>query len=213
MFTGIVSGIATVVSIKKTKKTYSYIVEFSLNLYKNLKVGDSVAHNGCCLTVKKINVPYVEFDVLQETLKITNLGMLGIGDQINIERSVKYGDEIGGHIISGHITNTAEIFNVLQLNNDYILWLEIKDMSLMKYIFFKGFICVDGISLTINDIIKNKFCVCLIPQTLSSTTIKNKKNGYLVNIEIDFYTRTTVDTVQYIMNQNIIKKHTGILKK
>lgn len=188
---------------RKEKKKYRYTVELPSNLSKNLKLGDSISHNGCCLTVKLINNSFIICDVIQETLKSTNLGILNIGDSINIERSIKYGDEIGGHIISGHVMNTAEISKMSKSDNNCIIWLKMSNMSLMKYIFYKGFICVDGISLTVNDIIKNEFCVNIIPYTFLFTTIKDKKNGSLVNIEIDFYTQTIVDTTERLINNNL----------
>ncbi|AYN24398.1 riboflavin synthase subunit alpha [Buchnera aphidicola] len=203
MFTGIVNGIAQVVSIDKKKDFHTYTVNFSPILLKNLKIGDSVAHNGCCVTVKCINNMYVLFDIMKITIENTNLGILNIGDYVNIERSLKYGDEMGGHIISGHIMNTAEISKILKLNENYILWCKVKDYSLMKYIFYKGFICIDGISLTISNIMKNEFCISIIPETLSSTTIGYKKIGQLVNVEIDFYTQIIVDTTKRLIKKNI----------
>ncbi|MCU4137100.1 riboflavin synthase subunit alpha [Buchnera aphidicola (Sitobion miscanthi)] len=203
MFTGIVNGIATIVSIDKKKTHYRYTVKLPSILSRNLKLGDSIAHNGCCLTVKFINNVYIICDVINETLKSTNLGILNVGDHVNIERSVKYGDEIGGHIISGHVMNTAEICKILKLDDNCIIWLKMKNPLLMKYIFYKGFICVDGISLTVGDIIGNEFCVNIIPHTFLFTTIKNKKNKSLMNIEIDFYTQTIVDTTERLINKNI----------
>jgi riboflavin synthase len=203
MFTGIVNGIARVVSINKKKNFHTYTVNFSSILLKNLKIGDSVAHNGCCLTVKYINCPHVVFDIMKITIANTNLGVLNIGDYVNIERSLKYGDEMGGHIISGHIMNTGEISKISKLDKNHILWCKVKDLSLMKYIFYKGFIAIDGISLTINNIIKNEFCVSIIPETLSSTTIGFKKIGQLVNIEIDFYTQIIVDTTKRLIKKDI----------
>ncbi|QIQ41721.1 MAG: riboflavin synthase subunit alpha [Buchnera aphidicola (Microlophium carnosum)] len=202
MFTGIINGIASIVSIDK-KKNYSYTVKMPSILSKNLKLGESISHNGCCLTVRLINNSYITCDVVEETLKITNLGILEIGDDINIERSAKYGDEIGGHIISGHIMNTAEISKIVKSHDTCIIWLKMKNKLLMKYIFCKGFICVDGISLTVSDIINNEFCVNIIPHTFSSTTIKNKSHGSIVNIEIDFYTQTIVDTTERLINKRI----------
>ncbi|CAL4319409.1 riboflavin synthase subunit alpha [Buchnera aphidicola] len=203
MFTGIIHGLGQVISIDKKEKFHTYVLNFPYILLKYLKIGDSVAHNGCCLTVKNINNSYVFFDVMYITLKNTNLRTLKIGDYVNIERSLKYGDEMGGHIISGHIMNTVKIFKILKLDNNYILWCQLQDDHLSKYIFYKGFICLDGISLTVNDIFKNTFCVSIIPETLSSTTIGNKKIGDLVNIEIDFYTQIIVDTTERLIKNNI----------
>lgn len=203
MFTGIVKGIATVISIEKKKKIHSLTIKLPSTLSKTLQLGDSIAHNGCCLTVKSINNDYIICDIIEETLKSTNLGMLCIEEKINVERSLKYGDEIGGHIISGHVMNTVEISKILNVNTNYILWLKLKNTNLMKYIFYKGFVCIDGISLTVGDIIKNEFCINIIPQTLLYTTIGNKKNGNIMNIEIDFYTQTIVDTTERLINKKI----------
>ncbi|QCI21999.1 riboflavin synthase subunit alpha [Buchnera aphidicola] len=204
MFTGIVDGFATVFDIKKKKKIHNLTTKLPSTLCKNIKIGDSIAHNGCCLTVKKIENYYIMCDIIEETLKSTNLGFLKIGENVNIERSVKYGDEIGGHIISGHVTNTVEIVKILNSDNNYILWLRLKNKNLKKYIFKKGFICLDGISLTVGNIIEDKFCVNIIPQTLFHTTIRNKKHGSLMNIEIDFYTQTIVDTTERLINEKNI---------
>ncbi|AHG60258.1 riboflavin synthase [Buchnera aphidicola] len=201
MFTGIVHGIGNIVFIEKKKKSNIYMVKLPSILSQDLKIGASVAHNGCCLTVKCIDNDFIVCDAVEETLKNTNLGILNIGDYINIERSVKYGDEIGGHIISGHIIDTTEISKILKNNDNCTLWLKVRNVNLMKYIFYKGFVCLDGVSLTISDIIKNEFCVNIIPHTLLSTTIKYKKNGDLMNLEIDFYTQTIVDTTERLINK------------
>lgn len=202
MFTGIVHGIATIVFIEKKKNIYTFTIELSSCLSKNLKIGDSIAYNGCCITIQNINNSYFICDVIKETLKITNLGLLSIGDNINVERSVKYGDEIGGHIISGHIITTAKISNILHINNSYVIWLKLKNNKLIKYLFYKGFICVDGISLTIGKITKNEFCVHIIPHTLFVTTIGSKKISDIMNIEIDFYTQTIVDTTERLLQKD-----------
>lgn len=188
----------------KKKKLHTYTINLSENLLNQLQLGASVAHNGCCLTVKKIDNSYVSFDIMQITLKHTNLGYLNVNDYINIERSLKYGEEIGGHIVSGHIINTAEISQILKLDNNYTIWFKIQNISLMKYIFYKGFICIDGISLTVNNIIKNEFSVGIIPETLFLTTIGNKKLGELVNIEVDLNTQIIVDTTERLINNYIL---------
>ncbi|CAL4319176.1 riboflavin synthase subunit alpha [Buchnera aphidicola] len=200
MFTGIVHGTANVVSIEKKKNFHSYTIKLSSLLSEGLKVGASVSNNGCCLTVKHIDKLYYTFDIMKETLNHTNLGILNIGDYINIERSAKYGDEIGGHIVSGHILNTAEVCRISEFSNNYTLWLKIHNKNIMKYFFYRGFICIDGISLTIGEIIENEFCIHIIPETLLRTTIKNKKKGSLMNIEIDVQTQIIVDTTERFIN-------------
>ncbi|WP_422667072.1 riboflavin synthase subunit alpha [Buchnera aphidicola] len=202
MFTGIIQGIAKVISIQKEKNFYIYGICIPSFLTRGLKIGDSVSNNGCCLTVKSIHNSDYFFDIMKETLEYTNLKFLSLGDYINIERSAKYGDEIGGHIVSGHIFNTAEISRISQSGKNYSLWLKINDKKMMKYFFYRGFICLDGISLTIGKIIDNEFCVNLIPETLSRTTIKSKKCGSVINIEIDLQTQIIVDTTENWINKN-----------
>ncbi|QCI21430.1 riboflavin synthase subunit alpha [Buchnera aphidicola (Hyadaphis tataricae)] len=204
MFTGIVNGIATIVFIEKKIKMDTLTVKLWSNFSKTLQLGDSISHNGCCLTIKHIHQNNIICDVIEETLKKTNLGMLKIGDKINVERALKYGDEIGGHIISGHVISTVEVSDVQKYDNNHVIWLKVNDTKLMKYLFYKGFICIDGISLTIGDIVNNQFCVNIIPQTLLSTTIKSKKNGSILNMEIDLYTQTIVDTTERFLKKNMI---------
>ena len=133
-----------------------------------------MAHNGCCLTVTEINGDRVSFDLVKETLRITNLGDLQPGDVVNIERAAKFSDEIGGHLMSGHIMTTAEICKIINAENNREIWFKPQDSSLLKYILHKGFIGIDGISLTVGDVTKTKFCVHLIPETLARTTLGAK---------------------------------------
>ncbi|WP_425619722.1 riboflavin synthase subunit alpha [Buchnera aphidicola] len=203
MFTGIVHGIATIIFIEKKKNIYTFTIKIPSCLSKNLKLGDSIACNGCCLTIREINNSYFICDVIKETLKTTNLGLLSVHDHINIERSVKLGDDISGHIISGHIMTTAKISNIFNVDNNYIIWLELTKQKFMKYLFYKGFICIDGISLTVSNITQNEFCVNIIPHTLFSTTIFKKTISSIMNIEIDFYTQTIVDTTEHLIKQKI----------
>lgn len=140
-----------------------------------LETGASVAHNGCCLTVTEINGNHVSFDLMKETLRITNLGDLKVGDWVNVERAAKFSDEIGGHLMSGHIMTTAEVAKILTSENNRQIWFKVQDSQLMKYILYKGFIGIDGISLTVGEVTPTRFCVHLIPETLERTTL-GKKN-------------------------------------
>ncbi|PPI86801.1 riboflavin synthase subunit alpha [Candidatus Pantoea edessiphila] len=206
MFTGIVQGTAEIVYIEKNFLPYDYTIKFPKELMANLKLGASVMINGCCLTVNNINDFYVNFCVINETLKISNLVNLSKGDIVNIERSVKINDEIGGHLMSGHIMTTAEIYKIVKSDNNYIIWFKINDYNKMKYIFHKGCIGIDGISLTIGEIVEKNFCVFIIPETLHRTTIGQKNLGYHANIEIDLYTQVIVDTVERLMALKNINK-------
>ncbi|MBE5254706.1 riboflavin synthase subunit alpha [Mixta mediterraneensis] len=201
MFTGIVQGTAEIVSIEEKDLFRTHIVKLPEALLPGLALGASVAHNGCCLTVTAIDDDRVSFDLIKETLRVTNLGNLRPGDVVNIERAAKFSDEIGGHLMSGHIMTTAEICKIIQSENNREVWFKIQDPAQMKYILHKGFVGIDGISLTVGDVTKTKFCVHLIPETLERTTLGAKTFGDLVNIEIDPHTQAIVDTVERVLAQ------------
>ncbi len=201
MFTGIVQGTAEIVAIEEKELFRTHIVRLSEDLLPGLALGASVAHNGCCLTVTAIDGDRVSFDLIKETLRITNLGELGVGDVVNIERAAKFSDEIGGHLMSGHIMTTADICKIIQSENNREVWFKLQDAAQMKYILHKGFVGIDGISLTVGDVTKSKFCVHLIPETLDRTTLGAKKLGHKVNIEIDPHTQAIVETVERVLAQ------------
>lgn len=199
MFTGIVQGIARVVSVDEKPDFRTHIVELPAPLLVGLKVGASVAHNGCCLTVTAINGAQVSFDLMKETLRLTNLGEIQQGDYVNVERAATLSDEIGGHLMSGHIMTTAEITRIVTSENNRQIWFTVQEPALMKYILYKGYIGIDGISLTVGETSATRFCVHLIPETLQCTTLGSKKLGNRVNIEIDPQTQTIVDTVERVL--------------
>ena len=201
MFTGIVQGTAKIVSIEEKDLFRTHVAELPEELLPGLALGASVAHNGCCLTVTAIEGNRVSFDLIKETLRVTNLGDLQEGDIVNIERAAKFSDEIGGHLMSGHIMTTAEICKIIQSENNREVWFKIQDPAQMKYILNKGFVGIDGISLTVGEVTKSKFCVYLIPETLERTTLGAKKLGHRVNIEIDPHTQAIVDTVERVLAQ------------
>ncbi|MDN5987785.1 MAG: riboflavin synthase subunit alpha [Hafniaceae bacterium] len=199
MFTGIVQGTAPVVSIDEKSNFRTHIVKFPQELLPDLELGASVAHNGCCLTVTKVEGDLVSFDLMKETLRITNLGDVTVGSVVNLERAAKFNDEIGGHLMSGHIICTAEIVKILTSENNRQIWFKMPNPELMKYVLHKGFIGIDGISLTIGEVTKSRFCVHLIPETLQRTTLGVKRLGDKVNIEIDPQTQAVVDTVERVL--------------
>jgi len=201
MFTGIVQGTAEVLSIDEKTNFRTHIVKLPVEMLPGLELGASVSHNGCCLTVTAIDGDRISFDLVKETLRITNLGDLQPGDLINVERAAKFSDEIGGHLMSGHIMTTAEICKIINSENNREIWFKPQDASQMKYILHKGFIGIDGISLTVGDVTKSKFCVHLIPETLARTTLGAKKLGQRVNIEIDPHTQAIVETVERVLAQ------------
>ena len=201
MFTGIVQGTAQIKAITEAANFRTHVVEMPQEMLKGLQIGASVAHNGVCLTVTKIQDNLVSFDLMQETLKITNLGALKAGDFVNIERAMQMGTEIGGHILSGHVYCTADIVERLPSENNLQIWFQLPNQDTMKYVLTKGFIAVDGISLTIGEVREQSFCVNLIPETIHRTLIGKKAVGEKVNIEIDPQTQAIVDTVERYLAQ------------
>ncbi len=198
MFTGIVQGTAEVTAITEKENFRTHVLRLPKPLLPGLEPGASVAHNGCCLTVTFINGDEVSFDLMQETLKVTNLGELEIGDRVNVERAARFGDEIGGHAMSGHILGTATVSRVIPSENNHQVWFRVPQQW-MRYIFTKGYIGIDGISLTIGDVESNEFNVNLIPETLQRTNIGARQVGERINIEIDPQTQAIVDTVERVM--------------
>ena len=186
MFTGIVEGIGIIKKFEKKTNTRSAAkMKVDLgNLAKGLKTGHSVAINGVCLTVTRISKSEAEFEMIEETIKKTDLGKLESGDKVNIERSLKVGDRMEGHFVLGHIDGTGKIINIKKFPKEIKLWIELPN-NLIKYVVKKGSIAIDGISLTLVDIIKNKISVCIIPHTMEITNLNSKKIGDKVNIETD----------------------------
>ncbi|MGX8942784.1 riboflavin synthase subunit alpha [Symbiopectobacterium sp. Eva_TO] len=201
MFTGIVQGTAPVVSIDEKTNFRTHVVKLTPELMTGLVTGASIANNGCCLTVTAIDGDRVSFDLMKETLRLTNLGDITPGDLVNIERAAKYGDEIGGHVMSGHIMCTAEVVKILTSENNHQIWFRLSDESQMKYVLHKGFIGIDGISLTVGEVTRSRFCVHLIPETLQRTTLGQKLLGNRINIEIDPQTQAVIDTVERVLAQ------------
>ena len=202
MFSGIVQGVAPIHSITEKADFRTQVVKLPPEMRKGLAIGASVANNGVCLTVTEINDDLVSFDLMQETLRITNLGALKVGDWVNIERAMQMGAEIGGHILSGHVYCMATISNIIASENNRQIWFELPNTEVMKYILTKGFVAVDGISLTVGEVRGNQFCVNLIPETLQRTLMGQRNLGDRVNIEIDSQTQAIVDTVErYLANR------------
>ncbi len=186
MFTGIIEGQGIVKKfVNKTKNRSAAKMGIDLgNLAKGLQIGDSVAINGVCLTTTHISEKQAEFEMIAETLKKTNLGMIKSGDKVNIERSLKVGERMEGHFVLGHIDGTGKIMKIEKLSKEIKFWIELpKDLA--RFVVKKGSITVDGISLTLVDVLKNKISICIIPHTMKITNLGSKKIGDKVNIETD----------------------------
>jgi riboflavin synthase len=202
MFTGIVQGVFPVRRITRGTNALSYSVELPDELRVDLRRGASVAVDGVCQTVAGIDGPLVHFDANDETLRITTLGSLADGSLAHIERSARQGDENGGHVLSGHVDATAEIVGVEPSPGNLALAIRVPP-DLGKYVFNKGFIALQGASLTVNgwDEEALTFRVNLIPETIRLTTFGNKRVGDLVNVEIDRQTQVIVDTIDRAMRR------------
>ena len=200
MFTGIVSGKGHVQKIIKSKDFVSLIIKAPKGFSKNLTKGASVSVNGVCLTIKKGKTDILEFDVIGETLQKTNLKDISQSSEVNLERSMTAKTEIGGHLVSGHIHGTGEVLKVVNRQTTKDLQIKIPT-SLREYFFYKGYVALNGCSLTIGKVLKTSFYIHLIPETLSVTTFKDIKKGDLINIEIEQATINTVETVKRVMSE------------
>jgi riboflavin synthase len=195
MFTGIVATTAKVIDIIKKENFQTHNVEILAPYNHELEIGASVAHNGCCLTVTKIDGNKVWFDLIEETLRLTNLGFLSIGQRVNIERAARFGDEIGGHSMSGHIVDIMIVREVIKTPANCKIWFDVPP-TWLKYVLHKGYVGVDGISLTIGDVDAKGFNVNLIPETLERTNLSERIVGDKINLEIDPQTQAIVDTIE-----------------
>jgi riboflavin synthase len=194
MFSGIVQGTREVVALEKKEGLTTFALDLG-SLAAGVFRGASVAVSGICLTATEIDGTRVFFDAMGETLAKTTIGLLQKGDFVNVERSVKIGDEIGGHRVSGHVTGMATVTNVETPANNWIVTFQVEP-SWMQYLLPKGFVALDGCSLTTVDVGDDWFTVHLIPETLAVTTFGKKNAGDKVNLELDPETVTIVETVK-----------------
>ena len=186
MFTGIIEGLGNIVSFdKKTNNRSAAKMKINIGkIAKDLKIGDSVAINGVCLTAVSISKGITAFEMVGETIKKTNLGSLGRGDKVNIERSLKIGERLEGHFVLGHVDGVGIISKIEKQSNQIQIWIKLPK-KLSKHVIKKGSITVDGISLTVVDVLKDQFSVSIIPHTMQITNLSYKKVGDKVNIETD----------------------------
>ncbi|KEY91754.1 riboflavin synthase alpha chain [Candidatus Photodesmus blepharus] len=198
MFTGIVQGMAKLIFIERKQNFQTYTIELLKGMSDGLMIGASISNNGCCLTVTRVEGNLVSFDLMQTTLKLTNLGNLNEGMFVNVERSMTFGGEIGGHNMSGHISTTAKVDEIVKTTNNCSIWFSMLP-NLMKYILEKGYIGLDGCSLTIGEIEEQRFRVDFIPETLKSTLFGKRTVGDRINVEFDLQTQAIVDTIERIL--------------
>jgi riboflavin synthase len=192
MFTGIVERIVHVAALSEG----TGFVRLSLAAnWNDIKLGDSVAVNGVCLTVAELTPPTIGFDVIPETLRKTNLGLLQAGDPVNVERPLCAGDRIDGHFVQGHVDGVAKLIRQTGDEQEWRLTIH-PPAELMKYIISKGSVAIDGVSLTIAGVESDRFDVALIPTTLKLTTLGTRPIGWTFNLETDILAKTIVSYLE-----------------
>lgn len=205
MFTGIVQGVAAISSIQDKAGLRTLLLEFPNGFAEGLAVGASVAVDGVCLTVTAIrSSTSAQFDVVLQSLAVTTLGNYGVGARVNVERAARDGAEIGGHALSGHIDFSAQIAQIRVSENNCVLRIQVPP-EFRKYIFAKGYIAINGASLTIAQADKSDgwLEVWLIPETRRMTVFEAKRVGDWLNIEIERGTQVVVDTVRATLEESL----------
>lgn len=188
MFTGIIQNQAKLIKIDNVSKNYTLIVESDVELKKR-DIGTSIAIDGVCLTLIKYKIikkkkNQLFFNISPETLKISNLDKKELGYIFNLEKSLKYGDEIAGHFVQGHVDDTGKIYSISKIRNSWKFWIIINN-KFRKYLIKKGSVAINGVSLTINDIKKNLLRIDIIPHTFKKTNFAQLSTGSRVNLEYD----------------------------
>jgi riboflavin synthase len=205
MFTGIVQAVATVSALTDKPGLRSFTLAFPHGFCDELEIGASVSVDGVCLTVTElVGEDAANFDVMQQSLALTTLDSLQVGSRINVERAARDGAEIGGHPLSGHVDFQATLASVRQPENNHVLRIAVPP-AFVRYVFPKGYIAINGASLTVSDANKAEgwFEVWLIPETLRMTTFGEKAAGASVNIEIERSTQVMVDTVRDAVDERL----------
>ena len=188
MFTGIIQNQAKLIKIDNVSKNYTLKVESDVELKKR-DIGTSIAIDGVCLTLIKYKIikkkkKRLFFNISPETLKISNLDKKELGYIFNLEKSLKYGDEIAGHFVQGHVDDTGKIYSISKIRNSWKFWIIINN-KFRKYLIKKGSVAINGVSLTINDIKKNLLRIDIIPHTFKKTNFAHLSKGSRVNLEYD----------------------------
>ena len=187
MFTGIVADVGRLRAVRETNRDLRFEVETSFDL-STIDMGASISHAGCCLTIVEKGDNWFAVEISGETISLTTLGTWKEGDPINLERAARVGDELGGHIVSGHVDGVGEVISVEPEGGSHRVKIRVP-RPLHRFIAPKGSITVDGVSLTVNEVDDDVFGVNLIPHTWDVTTLGRLKSGAKVNLEIDMLAR------------------------
>lgn len=213
MFTGLVEEVGVIVSVNKNTKSAQLVVQ-AKDVVNDIKIGDSVSTNGVCLTVIEFGSSWFKVDVMAETMRRSNLDFAKKGALVNLERALRVGDRMGGHIVSGHIDGIGSISQIEKEEN--ATWLTVTTSSaLLHYIIYKGSVAIDGVSLTVAYVDDLSFKVSIIPHTESATTLHYKQVGDVVNIECDvvgkyiekFMSHKIDDKVRSVIDESFLIKH------
>lgn len=188
MFTGIVEEIGTVRRLEGEQGSHQYQICTTAAFAAGVKTGDSISVNGVCLTAYDVQADSFRVDVSVETRDCTTFGTSASKGQANLERSVTPTTRLGGHIVSGHVDGIGRLEAREDQENESVLWISIPE-GLSRYVVPKGSVCVDGVSLTVNRVEKNRYCVTVIPHTLERTTLGYRRVGDEMNIEVDLVAR------------------------
>ena len=195
MFSGIVQEAGKVIGFLKEKDIYNLSIECSSEFISDLKKGASISVDGVCLTVKDENPEILRFDLVEETIKRTNFQNIKTGDNVNLERSLKMGDEIGGHPVSGHIHGTSKVISIHKRDQSWNVKFSVESF-MHDYMLHKGYVAINGCSLTVGEVSSESFMIHLIPETLSITNLFQLEQDSIVNIELDQNTIIIADTVK-----------------
>tara|TARA_B100002052_G_C15635912_1_gene486129 strand:+ start:91 stop:690 length:600 start_codon:yes stop_codon:yes gene_type:complete len=187
MFTGIITDIGELSEIKKSDKNDTFIgIDTKWN--ENFNIGSSICCNGVCLTVVTKKIDYFGVELSSETISKTNFQYMNLHDKINLEKSLKIGDELGGHNVTGHVDGMAKLSKIMKIKSSFELWFEVSE-SIIIFLAEKGSITLNGVSLTINHIDNNLFSVNIINHTWENTNLSSYKIGSFLNLEVDIISR------------------------
>ena len=186
MFNGIIFNKGTIKSIKNNSKSILIGIKSNLKIKKK-ELGSSICCNGVCLTIVKIEKKIIYFYISIETIRRSNFSKIKIGDEVNLEKSLVYGQKISGHFTQGHVDTTAKVKKILLVDNSWILKLEFKNKKLIKHLEEKASISINGVSLTISKISNKNIILNIIPHTLKLTNLKNLRLNDTVNVELDIF--------------------------
>ena len=200
MFSGIVQTVGKIESIKDKNHIKTIRIETHCDYLEDIAIGQSVSVDGVCLSLVKKNNEYCEFEAVEETINRTTLGSYKQGSKVNLEKSLKFGDTVGGHFVSGHIHTRGRIVEVELIGESKNILVEIEE-KWIKYLTEKGYISVNGASITIGKVSKNTFYIHLIPETLKTTNLDELIYDNYVNLEFDQTTIAIVDTTERLINQ------------